>query len=123
MVKVFLMGASLHLLIEVGGEARPEEHRVPLSAWKGSPADFADCLIGARNRTLGCRATASFDVKARESRQGQVKAPKVYVRGSLTSRRRRNGLELCDGAVDSNTDPVGKLVQLDHIVREKNQHR
>jgi len=32
--------------------------------WKDSTADFADCLIGARNRRLGCRATATFDLKA-----------------------------------------------------------
>ncbi len=32
--------------------------------WKESAADFADCLIGARNRRLGCRTTASFDTKA-----------------------------------------------------------
>lgn len=32
--------------------------------WKDSAAEFADCLIGARNRRLGCRATATFDVKA-----------------------------------------------------------
>lgn len=32
--------------------------------WKDSGADFADCLIGAHNRALGCRATASFDAKA-----------------------------------------------------------
>lgn len=32
--------------------------------WKDSTADFADCLIGARNRRLGCRATATVDVKA-----------------------------------------------------------
>ena len=35
-----------------------------LFVWKDGAADFADCLIGARNRRLGCRATASFDVKA-----------------------------------------------------------
>lgn len=35
-----------------------------LFLWKKSSADFADCLIGARNRRLGCRATASFDHKA-----------------------------------------------------------
>ena len=35
-----------------------------LFVWKDSAADFADCLIGARNRRLGCRATATFDVKA-----------------------------------------------------------
>jgi predicted nucleic-acid-binding protein len=27
-------------------------------------ADFADCLIEARNRRLGCRATATFDGRA-----------------------------------------------------------
>ena len=32
--------------------------------WNDSAADFADCLIGAHNRRLGCRATATFDVKA-----------------------------------------------------------
>ncbi len=35
-----------------------------LFVWKEATADFADCLIGARNRRLGCRATANFDVKA-----------------------------------------------------------
>jgi predicted nucleic-acid-binding protein len=35
-----------------------------LFIWKDTTADFADCLIGARNRRLGCRATATFDVKS-----------------------------------------------------------
>lgn len=35
-----------------------------LFIWKDTTADFADCLIGAKNRRLGCRATATFDVKA-----------------------------------------------------------
>ncbi len=35
-----------------------------LFIWKDTTADFADCLIGAKNRRLGCRATASFDSKA-----------------------------------------------------------
>lgn len=35
-----------------------------LFIWKDAPADFADCLIGAKNRRLGCRATATFDAKA-----------------------------------------------------------
>lgn len=35
-----------------------------LFMWKDSPARFADCLIGARNRSLACRATASFDSQA-----------------------------------------------------------
>jgi predicted nucleic-acid-binding protein len=32
--------------------------------WKGSSTYFADCLINARNRRLGCRTTATFDRKA-----------------------------------------------------------
>lgn len=35
-----------------------------LFVWKEATADFADCLIGVRNRRLGCRATATFDAKA-----------------------------------------------------------
>ena len=35
-----------------------------LFIWKDSAADFADCLIGSKNRRLGCRATATFDAKA-----------------------------------------------------------
>jgi len=35
-----------------------------LFAWEHSDAEFADCLIGARNRRLGCRASATFDAKA-----------------------------------------------------------
>jgi predicted nucleic-acid-binding protein len=32
--------------------------------WKDSAAEFADCLINARHRALGCRATATFDARA-----------------------------------------------------------
>jgi predicted nucleic-acid-binding protein len=42
-------------------EASVEE---ALFVWKDSAAEFADCLIGAHNRRLGCRATATFDTKA-----------------------------------------------------------
>lgn len=35
-----------------------------LYTWKDSSPQFADCLIGARNWALECRATASFDAKA-----------------------------------------------------------
>jgi len=35
-----------------------------LYIWKDNAADFADCLIGAHNRRLGCRATATFDENA-----------------------------------------------------------
>jgi predicted nucleic-acid-binding protein len=35
-----------------------------LYVWRESSAKFADCLIGARHRACGCRATSSFDVDA-----------------------------------------------------------
>lgn len=35
-----------------------------LFTWRESTADFADCLIDARHRALGCRATATFDTRA-----------------------------------------------------------
>jgi predicted nucleic-acid-binding protein len=35
-----------------------------LFTWKDSPAQFADCLIGARYRALSCRAVATFDKHA-----------------------------------------------------------
>jgi predicted nucleic-acid-binding protein len=35
-----------------------------LYTWKDASVQFADCLIGARNWALECRATASFDNKA-----------------------------------------------------------
>ena len=35
-----------------------------LFVWKDSPAQLADCLIGARYRALGCDATATFDSDA-----------------------------------------------------------
>ncbi|MCC6193532.1 MAG: type II toxin-antitoxin system VapC family toxin [Burkholderiales bacterium] len=47
--------------IELEDEPAIEE---ALYHWKDSAADFADCLIGARHRRLGCRATATFDATA-----------------------------------------------------------
>src|SRR5258706_7000468 len=35
-----------------------------LFIWKETTANFADCLIGAKNRRLGYRATVTFDTKA-----------------------------------------------------------
>ena len=35
-----------------------------LFVWKDVSVGFADCLIGARNKRLGCSATATFDLKA-----------------------------------------------------------
>jgi predicted nucleic-acid-binding protein len=48
---------------EVELEAEPTIEEA-LYLWKDSAADFADCLIGAHHRRLGCRATATFDVRA-----------------------------------------------------------
>lgn len=47
--------------IQIEDEPTVEE---ALYVWKENSADFADCLIGAKNRRLGCRATATFDTKA-----------------------------------------------------------
>lgn len=35
-----------------------------LHSWKNSHADFADCLIVAKSRRLGCASVATFDTKA-----------------------------------------------------------
>ncbi|GMU73251.1 MAG: PIN domain-containing protein [Burkholderiales bacterium] len=45
----------------VEDEASVEE---ALHLWTDSVADFADCLIAARHRALGCTATISFDARA-----------------------------------------------------------
>jgi hypothetical protein len=47
-------------------EAQADEPSIEeaLFLWKDSPAQFADCLIGAHHRALGCTATASLDVDA-----------------------------------------------------------
>lgn len=47
--------------VQLEDEAVIEE---ALYMWKDATADFADCLIGAKNRRMGCRATATFDVRA-----------------------------------------------------------
>ena len=55
--------SSLLQTTEVVFEDEPSvEHALYL--WKDSHAEFADCLINARNRRLGCRATATFDRRA-----------------------------------------------------------
>ena len=35
-----------------------------LFIWKDTTVDFANCLIGVKNRRMGCRVTATFDLKA-----------------------------------------------------------
>ena len=47
--------------LELEDEPAVEE---ALYLWKDSTTDFADCLIGAHHRRLGCRATATFDARA-----------------------------------------------------------
>jgi predicted nucleic-acid-binding protein len=47
--------------VELEDEPAIEE---ALYLWKESSAEFADCLIGAHHRRLGCRATATFDAAA-----------------------------------------------------------
>jgi predicted nucleic-acid-binding protein len=47
--------------LELEDEPAVEE---ALYLWEDSAADFADCLIGAHHRRLGCRATATFDARA-----------------------------------------------------------
>jgi predicted nucleic-acid-binding protein len=64
-----ILGAFSELLSAVDmsfeGESSIEE---ALFVWKDSPAQLADCLIGARHRALGCSATATFG-------NGAVKLP------------------------------------------------
>jgi predicted nucleic-acid-binding protein len=48
---------------EVSFEDEPSVEQA-VYLWKDSTAEFADCLIGARNSALGCSATATFDTKA-----------------------------------------------------------
>lgn len=50
--------------IQIEDEPSVEE---ALFVWRDSNAEFADCLIGAKNRRLGCRGTATFDQKALKS--------------------------------------------------------
>ena len=63
--KTEIIGAISGLLdsTEVEFEDEPGIEQA-LFLWKDSTADFADCLIGAHNRRLGCRATATFDTRA-----------------------------------------------------------
>jgi predicted nucleic-acid-binding protein len=58
--------AVLSALLETADLTVEDEPSVETAvySWKDSPADFADCLIEARNRLLGCRATATFDGRA-----------------------------------------------------------
>jgi predicted nucleic-acid-binding protein len=65
LMKTEIVAAFSSLLdtAELSFEDEPSVERA-IYVWKDASADFADCLIGARNLTLGCRATATFDAKA-----------------------------------------------------------
>src|ERR1700733_12788199 len=58
--------AAFSALLDAADLAFEDETSVEyaLYSWKDSGADFADCLIEARNPRLGCRPTATFDGKA-----------------------------------------------------------
>ena len=58
--------AAFSALLETADLTFEDEPSVETAiySWKDSAAEFADCLIEARNRKLGCRATATFDGKA-----------------------------------------------------------
>jgi predicted nucleic-acid-binding protein len=60
--------AAISALLDATDLAFEDEPSVEhaIYSWNNSAADFADCLIDARNRRLGCRATATFDRKARK---------------------------------------------------------
>jgi predicted nucleic-acid-binding protein len=58
--------SAFSTLLDVADLAFEDEPSVEhaLYSWRDSVADFADCLIEARNRRLGCEATATFDARA-----------------------------------------------------------
>jgi predicted nucleic-acid-binding protein len=58
--------SALSALLETAELSFEDEPSVEqaLYSWTGATADFADCLIEARNRRIGCRATVTFDAKA-----------------------------------------------------------
>ncbi len=65
LTKAEIMSAFSALLESVDLAVEDEASvEMAVYSWKNSLADFADCLIEARNRRLGCSATATFDVEA-----------------------------------------------------------
>lgn len=58
--------AAFSALLDTADLAFEDEPSVETAIyfWKDSAAEFADCLIQAHNRELGCRGTATFDAKA-----------------------------------------------------------
>lgn len=64
-VKAVIVAALSVLLdardLQFEGESSVEE---AVFLWKDCSAEFADCLINAHHRALGCRATATYYAKA-----------------------------------------------------------
>lgn len=58
--------SALSALLDVADLTIEDEPSVEhaIYSWKDSAAEFADCLIDARHRRLGCQATVTFDGKA-----------------------------------------------------------
>jgi predicted nucleic-acid-binding protein len=58
--------AAFSALLDTADLAFEDEPSVEAAvySWKDSAADFADCLIAARNLRLGCSATVTFDRRA-----------------------------------------------------------
>ena len=58
--------AALNALLDASALQFEDEPPIEeaVFTWKDSTAEFADCLINAHYRALGCRATATFDAKA-----------------------------------------------------------
>ena len=61
--EILLTFSELLSAVDMSFEDEPSIEEA-LFVWKDSSAQFADCLIGARHRALGCTATATFDVDA-----------------------------------------------------------
>jgi predicted nucleic-acid-binding protein len=57
---------TLSALLEASDLVLEDEPAVEhaIYSWKESAANFSDCLINARNRRIGCSATATFDRNA-----------------------------------------------------------
>ena len=62
-VEVIATISALLNSVDVDIEDEPAVEEA-LFLWKDHAVGFADCLIGARNRRLGCSATMTFDAKA-----------------------------------------------------------
>lgn len=60
------MLSTFSALLETREMEIENEHALEeaLVTWKSANVEFSDCLIGARNRRLGCRVTVTLDTVA-----------------------------------------------------------